>query len=47
MVDASARTLAEHAAIVDALAAGDAALVAAHVTLHINGVADWLRGATG
>jgi GntR family transcriptional repressor for pyruvate dehydrogenase complex len=41
------RTLAEHRAIVDALAAGDAALVAAHVTLHINGVVDWLRRATG
>jgi GntR family transcriptional repressor for pyruvate dehydrogenase complex len=40
------RTLVEHRVIVDALAAGDAALVAAHVTVHINGVLDWLRRAT-
>jgi GntR family transcriptional regulator, transcriptional repressor for pyruvate dehydrogenase complex len=41
------RTLTEHRVIVDALAGGDAALVAAHVTVHINGVVDWLRRATG
>jgi GntR family transcriptional repressor for pyruvate dehydrogenase complex len=41
------RTLAEHGAIVDALAAGDAALAAAHVTVHINGVVGWLHQAAG
>jgi GntR family transcriptional repressor for pyruvate dehydrogenase complex len=40
-----ARTLAEHAAILDALAAGDAELVRARVTVHIAGVEDWLRAA--
>ncbi|MCL2516530.1 MAG: FadR family transcriptional regulator, partial [Microbacteriaceae bacterium] len=39
------RTLSEHAAIVDALAAGDAELVRARVTVHIAGVEDWLRTA--
>jgi GntR family transcriptional repressor for pyruvate dehydrogenase complex len=39
------RTLGEHRVIVDALAGGDASLVAAHVTVHINGVVDWLRRA--
>jgi GntR family transcriptional regulator, transcriptional repressor for pyruvate dehydrogenase complex len=41
------RTLTEHRAIVDALARGDAALAAAHATVHINGVAEWLRQAVG
>jgi GntR family transcriptional repressor for pyruvate dehydrogenase complex len=39
------RSLTEHRLIVDALARGDAALVAAHATVHINGVAGWLRRA--
>jgi GntR family transcriptional repressor for pyruvate dehydrogenase complex len=38
------RTLSEHAAIVDALAAGDARLVEALSTVHIAGVEQWLRG---
>jgi GntR family transcriptional regulator, transcriptional repressor for pyruvate dehydrogenase complex len=41
------RTLTEHRAIVDALARGDATLAAAHATVHINGVAEWLRQAMG
>ena len=41
------RTLTEHRAIVDALARGDATLAAAHATVHINGVAEWLRRAVG
>ena len=40
------RTLAEHAAIVDALEAGDAALAEALVTAHISGVESWLRDQT-
>jgi GntR family transcriptional repressor for pyruvate dehydrogenase complex len=39
------RTLTEHHAIVDALGRGDAALAAAHATVHIEGVARWLRRA--
>src|SRR5688572_5595705 len=41
------RTLTEHRAIVDALARGDAPLAAALATVHINGVAEWLRQAMG
>ncbi|GAA1214093.1 FadR/GntR family transcriptional regulator [Pseudonocardia alaniniphila] len=41
------RTLTEHHAIVDALGKGDAALAAAQTTVHIDGVARWLRRATG
>jgi GntR family transcriptional regulator, transcriptional repressor for pyruvate dehydrogenase complex len=37
------RTLTEHRAIVDALGNGDAALAAAQATVHIDGVARWLR----
>jgi GntR family transcriptional repressor for pyruvate dehydrogenase complex len=39
------RTLAEHRAILDGLAAGDPELVRARVTVHISGVEDWLRQA--
>lgn len=39
------RTLAEHLAIVDALASGDAELVRSQVTVHISGVEQWLRRA--
>jgi GntR family transcriptional regulator, transcriptional repressor for pyruvate dehydrogenase complex len=39
------RTLTEHRAIVDALEAGDAGLVSAHMTVHVSGVAAWLRRA--
>src|SRR5690606_35995560 len=41
------RTLTERRAIVDALARGDATLAAAHATVHIDGVAQWLRRAMG
>ena len=41
------RTLTEHRAIVDALSRGDVALAAAHATVHVNGVAEWLRQAMG
>jgi GntR family transcriptional regulator, transcriptional repressor for pyruvate dehydrogenase complex len=41
------QTLAEHRGIVDSLAGGDSALVAAHVTVHISGVVAWLRRAMG
>jgi GntR family transcriptional regulator, transcriptional repressor for pyruvate dehydrogenase complex len=41
------RTLTEHRAIVDALERGDATLAAAHATVHIDGVAEWLRRAAG
>jgi GntR family transcriptional repressor for pyruvate dehydrogenase complex len=41
------RSLTEHRMIVDALARGDAALVAAHTTVHIDGVTGWLRRAMG
>lgn len=39
------RTLTEHRAIVDALEAGDATLAAAQMTVHVSGVAAWLRRA--
>jgi len=39
------RTLTEHHAIVDALEAGDPALVEAQVLLHVSGVTRWLRRA--
>jgi GntR family transcriptional regulator, transcriptional repressor for pyruvate dehydrogenase complex len=39
------RTLTEHRAIVDALEVGDTELVAAQVTVHVSGVAAWLRRA--
>ena len=39
------RTLTEHRAIVDALEVGDADLVAAQMTVHVSGVAAWLRKA--
>lgn len=42
-----ARTLAEHQAIVDAMAAGDAELVRACSTVHISGVQRWLARAGG
>lgn len=38
-----ARTLAEHAAIVDAITIGDAKLVESLSTVHIAGVEQWLR----
>jgi GntR family transcriptional regulator, transcriptional repressor for pyruvate dehydrogenase complex len=41
------RTLTEHRAIVDALSRRDVALAAAHATVHVNGVAQWLRRAMG
>ena len=41
------RTLAEHGAIVEAIAAGDVELVRAQVTLHVSGVQEWLRRALG
>ena len=41
------RTLAEHRAIVEALAAGDAELVRARVTVHVSGVQEWLQRALG
>lgn len=43
--DAVARTLAEHAAIVDAMAARDPDLVRSWVTVHVGGVARWLEKA--
>ena len=43
--NAVARTLTEHHAIVDALANGDAELARALMTVHINGVEQWLREA--
>lgn len=39
------RTLAEHRAIVDALASGDSELVRSQLTVHISGVEQWLRSA--
>jgi GntR family transcriptional repressor for pyruvate dehydrogenase complex len=39
------RSLTEHRLIIDALDRGDAALVAARATVHIDGVAEWLRRA--
>ena len=41
------RTLAEHRGIVEALAARDAELVRARVTLHVSGVSEWLQRALG
>lgn len=41
------RTLTEHRAIVDAIAAGDAELVRSRVTVHVSGVAEWLQRALG
>ena len=41
---AQGRTLAEHAAIVNAIERGDAALVEALSIVHISGVEHWLRG---
>ena len=41
------RTLTEHRSIVDALEVGDAALVSAHVMVHVSGVAAWLRRTAG
>jgi GntR family transcriptional repressor for pyruvate dehydrogenase complex len=40
-----ARTLAEHRAIIDAMAAGDPDLVRSCVTVHISGVERWLEQA--
>jgi GntR family transcriptional repressor for pyruvate dehydrogenase complex len=40
-----ARTLAEHRAIVDAMASGDADLVRSCVSVHISGVERWLQRA--
>ena len=42
-----ARTLTEHRAIVAALARHDAVLAAAQATVHIDGVAEWLRRTAG
>ncbi|GGK92881.1 GntR family transcriptional regulator [Salinibacterium xinjiangense] len=39
-----ARTLAEHKAIVEALAIGDASLAEALTIVHVSGVEQWLRG---
>ena len=44
---AVSRTLSEHHAIADALARGDAELARALMTVHISGVEQWLREATG
>lgn len=41
------RTLTEHRAIVAALARHDPVLAAAQATVHIDGVAEWLRRAAG
>ncbi len=41
------RTLAEHRAIVAAIAAGDAELAQALATAHVSGVESWLRAARG
>lgn len=43
---AVSRTLTEHAAIVDALEAGDVELARAQATVHISGVIRWLRRAS-
>ncbi|ROR73084.1 FadR/GntR family transcriptional regulator [Bogoriella caseilytica] len=43
--DAVARTLAEHQAIVDAIAAGDDQLASARTLSHVSGVLAWLRRA--
>ncbi|GAB3162313.1 FadR/GntR family transcriptional regulator [Myceligenerans halotolerans] len=39
------RTLREHHAILDAIAAGDAELASALTIVHVSGVEQWLRGA--
>ncbi len=39
------RTLSDHAAIIEALERGDGELAKALLTVHINGVAHWLRQA--
>lgn len=44
--NSTARTLAEHAAILDAIERGDADLAHALTTIHIAGVEQWLRDAT-
>lgn len=41
------RTLTEHRAVVAALARHDPVLAVAQATVHIDGVAEWLRRATG
>ncbi|WP_382304090.1 FadR/GntR family transcriptional regulator [Herbiconiux sp. UC225_62] len=41
--NATARTLSEHSAIVDALEAGDAKLAEALMIAHISGIEHWLR----
>src|SRR5205823_14203567 len=43
--DAVTRTIAEHLAIVDAIASHDSELAAARTLVHITGVLDWLRRA--
>ncbi|TIH40079.1 FadR/GntR family transcriptional regulator [Subtercola vilae] len=44
--NAAGRTLSEHAAIVEAIAAGDAELAKGLVTAHIAGIEGWIRRAT-
>ncbi|MEP6478218.1 MAG: FCD domain-containing protein, partial [Rhodoglobus sp.] len=41
----TARTLAEHAAIVDALANHDAEITRSWVTVHVSGIESWLQQA--
>lgn len=41
---AVARTVAEHAGIVQAIEAGDSELAAARMLVHVTGVLEWLRG---
>ena len=43
--NAVGRTLQEHHAILDAIAAGDADLASAHTVVHVSGVEQWLRRA--
>lgn len=43
--DAITRTLDEHAAILEAIDAGDSELAAARTLVHVTGVLDWLRAA--
>lgn len=43
--DAVERTLSEHHAILDAIAAGDAELASALTVVHVSGVEQWLRHA--
>jgi DNA-binding FadR family transcriptional regulator len=42
--DAVRQTVAEHRAIVDAIAAGDSEAARAWATVHVSGVANWLHG---